>query len=106
MEQFLALLSVFGLNPGTAGTALALAILLRYARGMFVKFGSGQTYVTAVAAGALGALLEASGGIPWQVTTKTALAMTCVILLAQKGLESLAGVIPWIPKDNEWTVSK
>jgi hypothetical protein len=103
MEQFNALLAAFGLSVATGGTALALAVLLRYARGMVPHVGSGITYLSAICAGTLGAVLEAASGQPWQATTKTALAMTCVVLLAQKGLEALAAVVPWLPKDNEWT---
>jgi hypothetical protein len=104
MEQFNALLAAFGLSAASGGTALGLAILLRYARGMVPHIGSGITYLSAVAAGVLGAVLEASGGQPWKATSKTALAMICVILLGQKALEAAAQYVPFIPKDNEWTV--
>lgn len=102
MEQFNAVLAAFGLNGATGGTALALAVLLRYARGMVKGLGSGATYITAVAAGAVGAVLEAVGGQPWQATTKTALAMTCIVLIGQKLLAVAAEAVPWLPKDNEW----
>ena len=34
------------------------------------------------------------------------LIMACVVLISQKVLESAAQVIPWLPKDNEWTLTK
>jgi hypothetical protein len=103
MEQFNAVLSAFGLNGATGGTALALAVLLRYARGMVKGLGSGATYITAVAAGSIGSILEAAGGQPWQDTTKTALAMTCIVLIGQKLLAVAAENVSWLPKDSEWT---
>jgi hypothetical protein len=103
MEQFNAILAAFGLTPALAGTALALAILLRYARGMLHWVTSEWTYVLAMLLGVVGALIETASGQPWQATTKTALALTCIVLIGQKLLETGAQYFAWLPKDNEWT---
>lgn len=102
MEQILEVLKAFGLTPALAGTALALAVLLRYARGMLHWVTSEWTYVLAVLLGVGGSLMEAAAGQPWQATAKTATALACVVLLSQKALEKAAEVVPWLPKDNEW----
>jgi hypothetical protein len=90
MEQILEVLRAFGLNPATAGTAVGLAIMLRYGRGMLRWLNSEWTYVAALLLGALGAMLEAVSGQPWQATTKTGLAMFCVVMVLQKVLEKAA----------------
>ncbi len=104
MEQFKALLALVGLNPGTAGVAVVLAVLLRYARGMIRRIGSVTTYLSALALGGLGAWLEAAEGQPPQAFARTALGLTVVVLVGQKLLERAAEFLPFIPKDNEWTV--
>jgi len=102
MDQFVALLALFGLNPATLGTALGLAVALRFGRGMLPWLNSAWTYASAVALGALGAWVEAVQGQPPQAFAKTALGLFCVVLLGQKLLEGLAEVASFIPKDNEW----
>lgn len=102
MQQFLDVLSAFGLTPALAGTALALAVLLRYARGMLHWVTSEWTYALAILLGAGGAWLEAVSGQPWQATAKTATSLACVVLVGQKVLEKAAEFVPWLPKDNEW----
>ena len=103
MDQILEVLKAFGLNPELAGTALVLAVLLRYARGMFHWVTSEWTYVLAVLLGIAGSLIEAASGQPWQATAKTATALACTVLISQKLLEKAAGIVPWLPLDNEWT---
>lgn len=102
MEQFNALLALFGLNIATAGTAIGLAVLLRFARGMVPKIGSATTYLAAIGLGLVGAWIEAAQGQPPQMLAKTALGLTCVVLIGQKVVEGAAQFVPFIPKDNEW----
>ena len=90
-----------GLPPALAGTGLLLAVLVRYARGMFHAINSEWTYVLALAFGLLGALLD-SNGVDWRTVVRETLALTAFVLLAQKVLESAAKTVPWLPQDNEW----
>jgi hypothetical protein len=103
MQQIEEVLRAFGLTPAMGITALVLAVLLRYARGMLHWVTSEWTYILAILLGVGGSFLEAAQGQPWQATAKTATALACVVLLSQKALEKAAEVVPWLPKDNEWT---
>jgi len=102
MDQLTEVLKAFGLTPALGVTALVLAVLLRYARGMLHWVTSEWTYALAILLGVGGAMFEASTGQPWQATAKTATALACVVLVSQKLLEKAAEIAPWLPKDNEW----
>lgn len=102
MDGFLEVLTAFGLTPALGATALALAVLLRYARGMLKWVTSEWTYALAILLGVAGAIIEATSGQPWQATAKTASALTCVVLVGQKALEKAAEFFPFLPRDNEW----
>lgn len=101
MQDILDAMKAIGLPPTMFGIAVVLAVLLRYARGMFKHINSEWTYVLAVAFGAVGGVLE-SGGDPKSFIRIT-LALTCTTLLGQRALQSAAKVIPWIPQDDQWT---
>lgn len=101
MKELTDAMTAIGLPPAMAGLALVLAILLRYARGMFKRINSEWTYVLAVAFGALGGVLE-SGGDP-KGFVRITLMLTCTTLLGQRVLQSAAKVVPWIPQDDQWT---
>jgi hypothetical protein len=105
MEQVVQLLALFGLDPALAGTALALGVILRYARGTLHWMTSELTYLAALLLGAFGAWLRMAEGQPLRETAGTATALACVVLIMQKLLELLAAKVGFLPKDGEWTVT-
>ena len=100
-EQVAEVLRQLGLPPAQAVTGIVLAILLRYARGMFHSITSEWTYFTAVSFGVLGALLDSSG-TDWKPIVRETLALSALVLILQKVLETAAKTVPWLPQDNEW----
>lgn len=102
MDQIIEAMKFIGLPPAQAGTGILLAVLLRYARGMFHAVTSEWTYVLAGAFGLIGAILDSSGA-DWRPIAREALVLTAFVLVLQKVLETAAKTIPWLPTDNEWT---
>lgn len=100
MQEVLDVMKAVGLPPEMAGTALVLAVLLRYLRGMVASVTSEWSYVAAVALGAVGGWLG-SDGDP-KAFLRAFLAFTATTLILQRALQSLAKVLPWLPQDNEW----
>lgn len=98
MEQVVEVMKAVGLPPAMAGTALVLALLIRFGRGMLHWMNSELTYLAAILFGVSGGFLEASGA----EAVKVGLALTCALLILQKVLEQAAKVVPWLPQDNEW----
>ena len=105
MEEIQEVLRQLNLAPSLYGTAIVLAILLRFGRGMIPGFGNPQTYLTAVGLGAVGAILETVEGDGWRDVTKTGLALTAVVLLLQRVLQALAEKVSWLPSDGQWVKS-
>lgn len=101
VDQITSILTAIGLPPAAAGIGVVLAILLRYLRGMIASFSSEASYVTALAFGALGALLSTSGN-DWKPIVQIGLELTAFVLILQKVLEKAAESVPWLPQDNEW----
>jgi len=101
MKDLVDFMTAIGLPPAMAGLALVLAILLRYARGMFKHINSEWTYALAVAFGSLGGVLESNGDPKSFI--RIALALTATTLIGQRVLQSAAKVVPWIPADDQWT---
>lgn len=104
MEQVSEVMRLIGLPPALAGTGILLAVLLRYARGMFHAVTSEWTYVLAFAFGLVGALLD-SNGVDWKPVVRETLALAAFVLLLQKVLEMAAKTVAWLPQDNEWSKS-
>ncbi len=102
MEQFVDIAKTIGLSPESLGIGLVLALLLRYARGSFVRSGSGWMYVVAIGAGALGAYLRAVEEQTLRNLVSNALTMTAFVLIMQRVLQQAAKTVPWLPQDNEW----
>ena len=101
LDQVVEVMKQLGLPPAQAITGVVLAILLRFARGMFHTITSEGTYVVALAFGILGAILDSTGA-DWRPVVREALALTALVLLLQKVLETAAKTVPWLPQDNEW----
>lgn len=101
LDQVFEVMRQLGLPPAQAVTGVVLAILLRYARGMFHTITSEATYVVALSFGVLGAMLD-STGTDWKPVVREALALTALVLVLQKVLETAAKTVPWLPTDNEW----
>lgn len=106
MDQIVAILTEFskviGLPPELFGVSLAVAILLRLARGMDPSFGPSKTYYSALVIGAVcGAWRAWRVGIDGAPTA--GLAVAASTLLLQFALQKLAGKVSWLPNDNEWT---
>jgi hypothetical protein len=102
VDQIIEAMRFIGLPPAQAGTGILLAVLLRYARGMFHAVTSEWTYVLAVAFGVVGGLLD-SNGTDWRPIVREVLVLSAFVLILQKVLETAAKTIPWLPQDNEWT---
>ena len=102
MEQLKAIATMVGLDPATLGIGTVLAILLRYARGMFHRFTSEATYVAALLFGAAGAAIQGAESGHWEGVTSKGLALVAFVLVGQKVLEIAAKNVPWLPQDNEW----
>jgi hypothetical protein len=101
VDQVVAAMSALGLPPAQAASGIVLAVLLRYARGMFSHITSEATYIAALAFGVLGALLDSTGA-DWKPVVREALALTALVLVLQKVLETAAKQVPWLPQDSEW----
>lgn len=102
MEEILEILKSLNLAPGLYGTAIILAILLRFARGMVPGVGTPQTYYVALGLGAAGAVLEMAQGDAWREIVKTGLSLAAVVLVLQKVLQMAAEKLPWLPTDGQW----
>lgn len=106
MEAITEVLKSLNLAPALYGTALVLAVLLRYARASIPWMGSPQKYLTGIGLGLLGGLLEAASGDAWQATVKTGLSLAACVVVGEKALEELAktGKLPaWLcPPDNHF----
>ena len=100
-EQVAEVMRQLGLPPAQAASGFVLAVLLRYARGMFHAITSEWTYVAAIAFGTLGAVLDSTGA-DWRPVVRETLVLTAFVLVLQKVLETAAKTVPWLPQDNEW----
>lgn len=102
MDAIKELLVGLGLPAEALGLALVLAILLRYGRGMIPWLNSELTYLAALVFGFLGAAVIALEAGHWNVILRVGLELTAFVLIAQKLLEQVAKVVPWLPQDNQW----
>lgn len=98
MDQFADVLKAVGLPPVLATSAVALSIIIRLARARLTWFTWSVGYAVALALSALVTFSERS-----QLTNPvtSGLALFAVALIGQGILQSLAGVVPWIPRDND-----
>ena len=103
MDQITAVLNLIGLPPVLAGSAIALAIIIRLARARLTWFTWSVGY---------GVALAFSVGIAFSERAElknvwtSALAMVACVLLLQGVLQALAGVIPGLPRDNQLAPTK
>lgn len=106
MEQFLEVFKFLGLDPALLALAAILALLLRVARGMVHWVGERWTFGVGVGLGVLGSVLKMSEHEPWRTTIFNAIALTVVVLVGQRILQAAAEKVAWLPRDNEWLVTK
>lgn len=107
MEQFFAQFNAFfafiGLPPELFGSAVCVAILLRFARASLEGFGPSKTYLSAVGVGILAGvyrgyqLRPSIDGVP-----AAALAFIAAVLLVQFALQKAGDKFDWLPADNQW----
>lgn len=106
MEQFLEVFKFLGLDAGLLALAVTLALLLRVARGMIHWVGEKWTFFVGLGLGVLGAILKMAEHESWRVTVTNAVVLTVVVLVGQKILQASAEKVGWLPRDNEWLITK
>lgn len=102
MEQIQEFLKLTGIDPALLSTAIPLAILLRYMRGMLHWADSALTFYAAMALAVIGAVLKMAAHDPWRATVLNGLLLLVLVLVVQYGLERWADKAWFIPRDNEW----
>lgn len=103
LSMFQDLLAKFGLDAGLYGTAVALALTLRFARAYWKWCDDGHTFGVGSVLGLGGAALFLTmTPRPWQGVLLQGISLTVVVLLGERLLRSQAGKFG-LPHDNEWT---
>lgn len=96
------LLKWFPLEPALYPSALALAVLLRFARAAFASFGFGRMYLVALGGGVVVSALTALKGEPWREVAQDGLMLSGATLLLEGGLHFVARRWGGLPRDNDW----
>lgn len=102
MDQLKEFLAFTGIDPALLATAIPLAVLLRYMRGMLHWADSALTFYAAAGLAVLGAVLKMAAHDPWRVVVTNGLLLLVLVLAVQFALEKWADKVPFIPRDNEW----
>ena len=106
MEQLTEFLRLTGLDPGLFGVAIIMAVVLRFARGMIHWVGDGWTFGAAMLLAVTGAVLKMSEHESWRITGFNFFGLLACVLLLQYGLGQIAAKWGFLPKDNEWLITK